>query len=271
MEIIEFLEEYKVGKSFLKLVKPFISHEWNMKRKIDNAELQFKINLRKAENEGQVNLQKKKHELEVKKQEIENQYELDQFKKDVVNNWFQKESRYQNNVDEVVAKSVKHIKEDAKPEEVDIDWINDFFDKCKLISNNDIQTIWAKILSGEVNEPGAFSKRTLVVLSNLDKNDIELFDNMCKFSWNLEEPILRILDYQNEIYKEGKMFYFNLQHMASIGLVHLSPVADSIEFEIEDSKKIDITYYGKVVSLNFPNKVGRIKTGVVHFSKAGKE
>lgn len=182
MEIIEFLEESKVGKSFLKLVTPFISHEWNMKRKIDNAELQFKIDLRKAENEGQVNLQKKKNELEVKKEEIENQYELDQFKQDVLNNWFEKESRYQNNVDEVVYRSVKYIQEDAKPENVDEDKISILFENVKHISKNEAQEIWAKVLAREINEPESISKRTMELLKNITLKEAQIFSKVASLA-----------------------------------------------------------------------------------------
>jgi len=271
MEIIEFLEENKVGKSFLKLVTPFISHEWNMKRKIDNAELQFKIDLRKAENEGQVNLQKKKNELEVKKEEIENQYELDQFKQDVLNNWFEKESRYQNNVDEVVYRSVKYIKEDAKPENVDEDKISILFENVKHISKNEAQEIWAKVLAREINEPESISKRTMELLKNITLKEAQIFSKVASLALESFGDYF-FLKNNGFLKNEFDIKFEDLILLKDLGLIHSNDLDFSIKKREKDSKITNLSLNYQNKQLAFRSNVGKIfKLQVYKFTTIGEE
>jgi hypothetical protein len=63
------------------------------------------------------------------------------------------------------------VSEDTDVEE---DWFYKFYDFAGQVSDDSVQEIWAKILAGEVNSPGSYSKRTLSILSNLSKQDAEL-------------------------------------------------------------------------------------------------
>jgi hypothetical protein len=46
------------------------------------------------------------------------------------------------------------LTEAATPEKLEDDWITNFFDKCRLISDEEMQTLWSKVLAGEANAPG---------------------------------------------------------------------------------------------------------------------
>lgn len=64
-------------------------------------------------------------------------------------------------------------KVDAKLE-IEDDWLHDFASKASKVSRQDMQTIWAKVLAGEIQRPGTFSLRTLHQLSLMDAGDAEL-------------------------------------------------------------------------------------------------
>jgi hypothetical protein len=56
----------------------------------------------------------------------------------------------QLNIESVMNKAIPLLEESAKPEDVERDWITNTFDKCKNVSDEDMQQWWAKILAGEV-------------------------------------------------------------------------------------------------------------------------
>lgn len=81
----------------------------------------------------------------------------------------------------VLQKSFKYLKEDAKPDVLSEDWTLFFFDKVRIIEDEQLQDIWARILAGEVNQPGLVSKKTMDVLQSLGKEEAELFVKVSSF------------------------------------------------------------------------------------------
>ena len=61
----------------------------------------------------------------------------------------------------------------------DPDWTARFFDDIQDISSEEMQSLWAKVLAGEVERPGSTSIRTLSILKNLDQAAASLFGNLC--------------------------------------------------------------------------------------------
>ncbi len=51
-----------------------------------------------------------------------------------------------------------------------------------MISDEQMQALWAKILAGEANGPGRFSKKTVNIVASLDKSDAEAFTTLCGFA-----------------------------------------------------------------------------------------
>ena len=64
---------------------------------------------------------------------------------------------------------------------IDIDWLYKFYNEAGSISDEDLQSIWGKIFSEEINEMGSISKRTLIVLTNLSKNEARIFKGLLKY------------------------------------------------------------------------------------------
>ncbi len=91
------------------------------------------------------------------------------------------EIRKQKNIEKVISLALEKLNKKAQPEHIDEDWISQFFDNCKNISNEEMQHLWAFILAGEANNPGAFSKRTLNHLKLISKEEAILFSKFCQF------------------------------------------------------------------------------------------
>src|SRR5690606_2950141 len=105
-----------------------------------------------------------------------------------------------------------------------------FFEKSKLISDEEMQLLWSRILSEEANFPGTFSKRTLAILSSLDKADAILFQKLCSFCWDIcpfpdgeisRVPFIYLPEHQ-AFYKSRGVAFDQLKHLESIGLINHS-------------------------------------------------
>ena len=103
--------------------------------------------------------------------------------------------------------------------EPDPDWTARFFDYAQDVSSEDMQKIWAKILAGEVENPGRTSLRTLDTLRNMTKRDAEMFRDMCDFVINQ--------DFCGSMGESAKGFeslnYSKLLHLQDCGLVNVGP------------------------------------------------
>jgi hypothetical protein len=89
-------------------------------------------------------------------------------------------------------KVVKHAVEDlgrlevhveqVEPPQMSEDWLNAFEDRAANMSSEDMQRLFGRILAGEIRKPGAFSIRTLNVISQLDNNAARLFTRLCSLA-----------------------------------------------------------------------------------------
>ena len=74
---------------------------------------------------------------------------------------FQEEKR-QANIASVVAKAAsQHEGREVEPSEPDHDWTARFFNEVQDVSSEEMQTLWARVLAGEVERKGSTSSRTL--------------------------------------------------------------------------------------------------------------
>ncbi len=71
------------------------------------------------------------------------------------------------------------------PKSVDPGWFLRWMDISQTVSKHDIRTILAKILSAEVTISDSFSLRTLDVVKNLSKDELELFQIFCNISFSI--------------------------------------------------------------------------------------
>lgn len=93
------------------------------------------------------------------------------------------EQQRQQNIEAITDKALPQLENGAEPQKMDDDWIASFFERCRIVSDEDMQILWSKILAGEANQPGSYSKRTLAVLSLLSTQEAEMFELYGSFLW----------------------------------------------------------------------------------------
>lgn len=74
--------------------------------------------------------------------------------------------------------------------EQDFDWHTRYYEACGNVSDEDLQTLWAKILAGEIRKPGSYSLRTLEHLRNLTKEEATLFLKISNKSLKIQYDVL---------------------------------------------------------------------------------
>lgn len=184
--------------------------------------------------------------------------------------FLEEEAKKQQNIENITSKALPNVGENSTPEKIENDWLANFFDKCRLISDEEMQNLWAKVLAGEANKPGKFSKRTIAVLGSLDKTDALLFQSLCSFKWAIGDGVPLIYDEQDQIYVKNGINFAVIKHLGEIGLISHEGLT-GYRLMVE-KKKAAMTYFGHRVLIEFPNeRDNELQLGKVLLSKAGQE
>lgn len=179
---------------------------------------------------------------------------------------------HQNNMELILAKSIDHLGEDASPEKMEQDWIINFFEKGRLISDEGMQELWARILAGEANRPGSFSRRTVNIMNDIDEKCAELFVNACGYVWQVGSQMIPIFHSdeinRNHIYDTRDIIFLDLQHLEDVGLLRHQGLG--IQFTNDSSSPVVAIYFGKIVEINLQENQSMHISNTI-FTVAGRE
>jgi len=102
--------------------------------------------------------------------------------------------RQQQNVEAVCASAAEELEmESSVPvEKPEPEWVSRFMAISADISTEELQYLWGKILAGEIKKPGAYSLRTLDVLRNISKKEIESFVKLGNYVLRSGEKVFYI-------------------------------------------------------------------------------
>lgn len=186
---------------------------------------------------------------------------------------------------EILNHALKNMKDTAKPNEVDDDWIIQFMDKASRVSNAEFQLIWGKVLSEECNKPGTMPRRLLHILEQMDKKDAELFTRICSFTVHYYQneiigylPIIPISmrvssvdtrEQNRSFFREKGLDYSAIKHLTSIGLVENDLYGITGGYHVEFITPPPNTIYYFENSITFPAEIIRVPTSNVALTRAG--
>lgn len=180
------------------------------------------------------------------------------------------EGRRQENIEGITAQAIPRLNEEAKPENIEQDWLTHFFDRCRLISDQQMQSVWSSILAGEANAPGSFSKRTIDLIASLDKRDAELFSKICSYVWIIGDSSPIIYDTQHAIYEGGGIDFESVSHLDSLGLITFNSIGGYQRLGLP--KLFAVLYGGQTVLIEMPQEQeNSMQLGSVLFTRAGHE
>ena len=199
--------------------------------------------------------------------EAESEIQITDLHKRAVLRWIEEEAQYQNNIEQITSKAIPQLNEDANPDSMEDDWVTNFFDKARIVSDDEMQMLWSCVLAGEANRPGTYSKRTVNFLSDLDKSEAELFSKLCGFAWNIG-PL--IFDEMGEIYNREGVDFGTLTHLDSIELIQFDHISGFTRIQLP--KQFTFSYYGRPLVLEMYEETdNELYAGKVLLTRTGEE
>ena len=181
--------------------------------------------------------------------------------------FIEEETKNQANIESITHQAIPHLNEDSEPDKIEDDFLRNFFDKCRIVSDEGMQDIWARILAGEANVPGTFSRKTVNILSDMDKSDAELFTTLCSFIWQFPGGAAPLVFARDTFFNEQGMFLSSLADIESLGLILTGSVGFALNVGSDTSRA---SYFGKGLELTLARGAkGKLQTGDALLTAAG--
>jgi hypothetical protein len=200
----------------------------------------------------------------------ESELEITDLHRRAMHRFVEEEANRQENMEEITKKSIPHLNEQSNPANMENDWVTNFFDKSRIVSDEEMQTIWGNVLAGEANTPGSFSRRTVNLLSDLDKKDAELFQTLCKFGWSIGKFTPLVFDSQAPIYNNEGINFSTLSHLDNLGLIQFNSLSGFNKQELPEN--FTLAYCGQPLPLEMKSgQKNQLSIGQVLLSQAGQE
>lgn len=211
-----------------------------------------------------------KAEAEANRIQAESQIQVTELHRRAMRRFLEEEAKKQSNIESITQNALPLLEQKSKPQEVADDWITNFFDKSRIVSDGEMQSLWSRVLAGEANAPGAFAKRTVNLLADLDKEDALLFMRLCGFGWMIGNVCPLVFDVQGSIYNDQGINFNTLSHLESLGLLQFNNLAGFKRLRIP--KVATVFYYGQPVTLTFPkDSDNELDLGKVLLTRAGQQ
>ena len=167
--------------------------------------------------------------------------------------------RKQKNIENIIQKTSLYCADFEIEHRLDFDWLARFISLSEEISNASMQNLWAKILAGELTEPGSFSFKALKVFRDMSIYDAKLLATACSLS--LKDPNknnIRLVTgtYQKpgllNLFTQHRHKYCNLSHY---GLDHadLLTLSENHLIYIQESES-NLLNKGDVLSFDYNGK-----------------
>ncbi len=211
-----------------------------------------------------------KAEAEASRIQAESQIQVTDLHRRAMQRFLEEEAKKQSNIEAITQNAIPLLEDKSSPQNVSDDWITNFFDKSRIVSDDEMQGLWSRVLAGEANEPGAFAKRTVNLLADLDKDDAILFTKLCGFGWMIGNVVPLVFDVQVQIYNEAGINFSSLSHLESLGLIQFNHLSGFRRLRL--SKTPTVFYYGQPIELALPkDSNNELELGHVLLTRAGQQ
>ena len=132
-----------------------------------------------------------------------------------------------------------------------------------------MQSMWAKLLSGEASQPGSFSKRSIDLVGALDKRDAQLFTKFCTFACVVGGLTPIVFNEHDDIYTNMGIDFESMHHLDDLGLIHFQSVGGYKKNNIP--RYFAIHYFSTPLILEFQKDKNELEIGKALFTKVGQE
>lgn len=241
--------------------------------------------VRKAKAESEAKLIKARTDIELKKIKKLGELELSDIQKRGVTSFVYQQERKQHNIEQIISLALPQISEDAPTENIDEDWLAYFFAHCELVSDKDMQSLWANMLANESSELSRFSKRTIDFVATMSREDAKLITNLCQFIFILNDKLILLIYESKDESKQGGLddIYIKktisisaLDYLESIGIITIHrPTMAMIRNWGDSSLLLKLHNDSVVTYFNRPilhlKEINNFPAGYIFLTQIGKE
>lgn len=160
-------------------------------------------------------------------------------------------SRQQKCIETIITDAQNYLPEVISCDPVDEDWTINFIESCKNVDDDQMQTIWSKILATEIEKPGSFNKRAISFVKNLSREEAHLFTEFCNYVWMTDsgEKVYIRSAFENAI--DPPMKFETVTELVSMGLINFDINICTVS---DDDNGIIISYFGDRYNINSKSK-----------------
>lgn len=183
------------------------------------------------------------------------------------------EAKRQSNIERITQYAADDFdgSEEIKPERPDSDWTTRFFRIAEDITTEQMQSLWGKVLAGEVKHPGSFSLRTLDILKNISQNEAEIFAKLARIAFYSGGKIF-VPNPDRGLFLNDKfgIGFLDLLLLREIGLLAPSDLEFSLLPVEEDSQAV-FTCGSTCILIDRPAGTPKQPVKAVLFTEIGKQ
>ena len=154
---------------------------------------------------------------------------------------------------------------------VDKDWAQRFIGVAEDVSREDLQKILSKILAEEVESPESYSLRTLDVVKNLSRVDLEVFKRIAALYMGNDKIIIPNAKRSDGGLSDYNVSYLDILHSVELGLVdsNTSSLIWPIEVKAPGQAQVPFMFQGLGMFYIPANKVTELP--ILRLTKPGSE
>lgn len=190
----------------------------------------------------------------------------------VSNNDFSESVRKETNIAKsiLIAEDILGQDQQEPPDTpIDDDWLFSWRDYAGRVSSEELQSLWGRILAGEVKQPGAYSMRTLEFLKGLSKSEAELISKAARFV--IDGRIYR----EKEEFLEGEGINFSsLLFLQDIGILSgVEAISLTTTYKTQDQNKYfrGLIASNKIILIEHEDKSKTVEVEVYLLTRVGLE
>jgi hypothetical protein len=133
------------------------------------------------------------------------------------------EGQHQDNMERITYLAASRLSADAKPEQISVDWLRNFYRNARHISGDAMQQVWASVLAKKSEQAADFSPITLDILSKIDEDDAAAFEKICSLTLQFDTAVPYIFSLVDNIYLDNGINFDVLNNLDKIGVINIFP------------------------------------------------
>jgi len=184
---------------------------------------------------------------------------------------YKKEVRRQQNIESITHKATLFLPMSVSKEPISEDWVHQFYENCQDTNDDELKALWAKILAGEVSQPGSYSLRTLRTVKDMQFRDADLFTRFCSFIWMQGSNRVPVIHDKDGAYVKAQDISFeDFLHLQDLGLIQFNQLTSFLLQGLKGAA-FQISYFGATYQIVIPPEKNDFHLGCSLLTRTGVE